>query len=153
LGQDLDVVGPIVARLFASASGTDCDWIVKLIDVYPEDQPEPLAGYQLMVSNEVFRARFRESYERPGPLVPGRVGQFPIELHWTDHRFKKGHKIMVQIQSTWFPLIDRNPQKFVPSIFEAKASDYITATQRVYRDSGRATHLELSVMPAGNPGF
>jgi putative CocE/NonD family hydrolase len=146
LARDLDLVGPVVARLFASTSGTDCDWIVKLIDVYPEDSTEPLAGYQLMIANEVFRARFRDGFERPQPVVPNRVESYSIDLHWTDHRFKKGHKIMVQIQSTWFPLIDRNPQKYVPNIFEAKASDYLAATQRVYRAPGRATHLELPVM-------
>jgi uncharacterized protein len=109
-----------------------------------------LAGYQLMIANDVFRARFRTSFERPAPLVSGQVEEYPIDLHWTDHRFKKGHKIMVQIQSTWFPLIDRNPQKFVPNIFDAKATDYQTASQRVYRAPGRATHLELSVMPVGS---
>jgi uncharacterized protein len=152
LAQDVDVTGPVLARLFASTSGTDSDWIVKLIDVYPEDAPQPLAGYQLMIANDVFRGRFRKSYEHPEPLVPGEVAEFAVDLHWTDHRFAKGHKIMVQIQSTWFPLIDRNPQKFVPNIFEAKASDYQTASQRVYRVPGRATHLELSVIPSGKRG-
>jgi putative CocE/NonD family hydrolase len=147
LAQDIDVVGPVVARLFASTSGTDGDWIVKLIDVYPEVPDEPLAGYQLMIANEVYRVRFRKSFERPEPVASGEVEQYPIDLHWTDHRFKKGHKIMVQIQSTWFPLIDRNPQKFVPNIFEAKASDYILANQRIYRAPGRATRIELSVLP------
>ena len=147
LVHDLDVVGPITAQLFASTSGTDCDWIVKLIDVYPEDPPGPLGGYQLMIANEVVRARFRKSFERPEPLVPNRVEQYPIDLHWVDHRFQKGHKVMVQVQSTWFPLIDRNPQTYVPNIFEAQASDYVAATQRVHRSPGRATHLELSVMP------
>ncbi len=150
LAQDLVVAGPVLARLFAATSGTDCDWIVKLIDVYPEDAPQPLGGYQLMIANDVFRARFRTSFERPAPVRSGQVEEYSIDLHWTDHRFKKGHKIMVQIQSTWFPLIDRNPQKFLPNIFEAKEADYQTATQRVYRAPGRATHLELSVVPAGN---
>jgi uncharacterized protein len=147
LEHDLDVAGPILARLFASTTGTDCDWIVKLIDVYPEDAPQPFAGYQLMIANDVFRARFRKSFEHPSPLVSGQVEEHSIDLHWTDHRFKKGHKIMVQIQSTWFPLIDRNPQSFVPNIFEAKASDFQTATQRIYHTVGKATHLELSVIP------
>ncbi len=100
-----------------------------------------------MIANEVFRARFRKSFEQPKPLVSGEVEHYPIDLHWTDHRFKKGHKIMVQIQSTWFPLIDRNPQKFVANIFEAIASDYIAATQRVYRTAERATHIELRIVP------
>jgi uncharacterized protein len=152
LAQDVDVTGPVLARLFASTSGTDSDWIVKLIDVYPEDAPQPLAGYQLMIANDVFRGRFRKSYEYPEPIVAGQVAEYAVDLHWTDHRFAKGHKIMVQIQSTWFPLIDRNPQKFVPNIFEAKASDYQTASQRVYRVPGRATHLELSIIPSGKRG-
>ena len=146
LSQDVDVVGPVVARLFASTSGTDGDWIVKLIDVYPDSPDDSLAGYQLMIANDVCRARFRKSALRPEPVASGQVEQYAIDLHWSDHRFKKGHKIMVQIQSTWFPLIDRNPQKFVPNIFEAKASDYIAASQRVYRSPARATHLSLSVI-------
>jgi uncharacterized protein len=146
LDQDVDVVGPVIARLFASTSGTDSDWIVKLIDVYPDSPDDTLAGYQLMIANEVFRSRFRKSFERPEAVPSGQVEEYPIDLHWVDHRFKKGHRIMVQIQSTWFPLIDRNPQKYVPNIFEAKASDYAAATQRVYRTPGHATHLELSVM-------
>ena len=150
LEQDVDVTGPVLARLFASTSGTDSDWIVKLIDVYPENAAQPLAGYQLMIANDVFRGRFRKSYEHPEPIVADEVAEYAVDLHWTDHRFAKGHKIMVQIQSTWFPLIDRNPQKFVPNIFEAKASDYRAANQRVYRAPGQATHLELSVIPAGS---
>jgi uncharacterized protein len=151
LTENLDVTGPVLAHLFASTSGTDSDWIVKLIDVYPEDAPQPMAGYQLMIANDVFRGRFRNSYEHPEPIVAGQVEQYAVDLHWVDHRFAKGHKIMVQIQSTWFPLIDRNPQTFVPNIFEATASDYQTASQRVYHSAGKPTHLELSVMPAGNP--
>ncbi len=145
LGADLDVVGPVTAQLFASTSGSDSDWIVKLIDVYPEDPSEPLAGYQLMVANDVFRSRFRKSFDHPQAVTPGQVENYSIDLHWTDHRFRKGHKIMVQIQSTWFPLIDRNPQKYVANIFEAQSSDYVASTQRVYRAPGQATHLELSV--------
>ena len=103
LTEDLDVTGPVLARLFASTSGTDSDWIVKLIDVYPEDARQPLAGYQLMIANDVFRGRFRKSFEHPEPIVAGQVEEYAIDLHWTDHRFAKGHKIMVQIQSTWFP--------------------------------------------------
>jgi putative CocE/NonD family hydrolase len=151
LEHDLDVAGSIVARLFASTSGTDSDWIVKLIDVYPEDAPQPFAGYQLMIANEVFRGRFRKSFEHPEPMVAAKAEEYAVDLHWNDHRFKKGHKIMVQIQSTWFPLIDRNPQKFVPNIFEAKASDYQAATQRVYRAPGKSSYIELSVIPGEKP--
>jgi putative CocE/NonD family hydrolase len=147
LACDLDVTGPVVARLFASTSGTDCDWIVKLIDVYPEGQSEPLAGYQLMVAGDILRARFRNSFVKPEPLVPGRAEEFRVDLRWIDHRFKKAHKIMVQIQSTWFPLIDRNPQSFVPSIFEAKAEDYMASTQRIYRTAARSSRIELSAPP------
>jgi putative CocE/NonD family hydrolase len=147
LTEDLDVAGPVIGRLFASTSGTDSDWIVKLIDVYPETQSGPLAGYQLTVAGDVLRARFRKSFERPEPLIPDRREEFRIDLRWTDHRFRKGHKIMVQVQSTWFPLIDCNPQTFVPNIFEAKASDYVTTKQRIFRLEGSASHLELSVPP------
>ncbi len=146
MAEDLDVTGPVVARLFASTTGTDADWIVKLIDVYPDNPAGPLAGYQLIIADEVFRSRFRKSFERPEAVESGQVEPYAIDLHWADHRFKKGHKIMVQIQSTWFPLIDRNPQNFVPNIYEARASDYTAATQRVFRGQGQASHLELSVM-------
>jgi len=147
LAEDVTVTGRIVARLFASTTGTDSDWIVKLIDVYPEDVPaEPaMGGYQLMIANEVFRGRFRSSFEKPEALVPGRITDFTIDLHGTDHRFLKGHKIMVQVQSTWFPLIDRNPQTFVENIFLAKASDYRPATQRIFRSKAHPSHIVLPV--------
>jgi putative CocE/NonD family hydrolase len=146
LDRDLDVVGSVVAQLFASTTGTDGDWIVKLIDVSPDRPDDPLAGYQLIIADEVLRARFRKTFERPEPVESGRVERYPIDIHWVDHRFQKGHRIMVQIQSTWFPLIDRNPQKYVPNIFEARESDYTPATQRIYRSSGRASHIELPIL-------
>jgi len=147
LAEDVTVTGRIVARLFAATTGTDSDWIVKLIDVYPGDYPaEPtMGGYQLMIANEVFRGRFRKSFEKPEALVPDRVTDFNIDLHGADHRFLKGHKIMVQVQSTWFPLIDRNPQTFVGNIFLAKASDYRPATQRVFRSKAHPSHIVLPV--------
>ncbi|HVP90769.1 MAG TPA: CocE/NonD family hydrolase [Terriglobales bacterium] len=147
LAADVTVTGRIAARLFASTTGTDSDWVVKLIDVYPEDYPaEPaMGGYQLMVANEVLRGRFRTSFERPEPLVPGEVTDYTIDLHAADHRFLKGHRIMVQVQSTWFPLIDRNPQTFVDNIFLAKASDYRPATQRVFRSKAHPSHIVLPV--------
>jgi len=147
LASDVTVTGRLTARLFASTSGTDSDWVVKLIDVYPEDYPaEPaMGGYQLMIANEVFRGRFLKSFERPEPLVPDRVAEFTIDLHAADHRFLKGHRIMVQVQSTWFPLIDRNPQTFVENIFLAKASDYRPATQRIYRSKARPSCIVLPV--------
>jgi putative CocE/NonD family hydrolase len=147
LGDDVTITGKITARLYASTTGTDSDWVVKLIDVYPEDDPaEPaMGGYQLMIANEVFRGRFRTSFERPEPLVPGRVTDFTIDMHAADHRFLKGHRIMVQVQSTWFPLIDRNPQTYVENIFQAKASDYRSATQRVYRSKDHPSSIVLPV--------
>ena len=104
-----------------------------------------MGGYQLMIANEVFRGRFRRSFEKPEPLVPDRVTDFNIDLHAADHRFLKGHRIMVQVQSTWFPLIDRNPQTFVENIFLAKASDYRPATQRVFRSKKYPSHIVLPV--------
>ncbi|MCX6573754.1 MAG: CocE/NonD family hydrolase [Candidatus Aminicenantes bacterium] len=147
LAEDVTITGRLTAKLFASTTGTDSDWVVKLIDVYPEDYPaEPsMGGYQLMIANDVFRGRFRKSFERPEALVPGEVAEFTVDLHTADHRFLKGHRIMVQVQSTWFPLIDRNPQTYVENIFQAKASDYRPATQRVYRSKDRATCIVLPV--------
>ncbi len=135
LTEDVVLSGNIVAHLFASTSGTDSDWVVKLIDVYPEEYPKDvkMGGYQLMVANEILRGRFRKSFERPEPVKPDEVNEYVIDLHTSNHRFLKGHKIMVQVQSTWFPLYDRNPQKFVPNIYLAKDADYRPATQRVFR--------------------
>ncbi len=145
LDKDVTVVGDIVAHVFASTTGTDSDWIVKLIDVYPEvEAGDPsLRGYQLMIADEVFRARFRNSLEKPEPVVPGKPAEYSIDLYANDHRFLKGHRIMVQVQSTWFPVIDRNPQKFVPNIFNATESDYQVATQRVYRSKRFPSHISL----------
>ena len=147
LQNDVIIAGDIVAHLFASTSGTDSDWIVKLIDVYPEkDEQEPqLRGYQLMIAGDVTRARFRNSFENPEPVVADQPAPYTIDLHTNDHAFLKGHRIMVQVQSTWFPLIDRNPQRFVPNIYVAKATDYQTATQRVYRSKEFPSNIELPV--------
>jgi putative CocE/NonD family hydrolase len=135
LTEDVVMSGRIVAHLFASTSGTDGDWAVKLIDVYPEEytQDAKMGGYQLMVAGDILRGRFRKSFEKPEPVKPDEVNEYVIDLHTGDHRFLKGHKIMVQVQSTWFPLYDRNPQKFVPNIYLAKDADYQPATQRVFR--------------------
>ncbi|MBK6798143.1 MAG: CocE/NonD family hydrolase [Acidobacteria bacterium] len=148
LANDVAITGDLIARLFASTSGTDSDWIVKLIDVYPEDyaRDPKMGGYQLMVANDVLRGRFRRSFEKPEPMTPNKVNQYSIDLHQIDHKFLKGHKIMVQVQSTWFPIIDRNPQKFVPNIFKAKDSDYIKATQRIYRSKTSPSHIRVSVV-------
>jgi putative CocE/NonD family hydrolase len=147
LEREVTVTGRITAHLYASTTGTDSDWIVKLIDVYPEDYPaEPrMGGYELMIANDVFRGRFRKSFERPEPLAPGRVEEFTIDLHTADHRFLKGHRIMVQVQSTWFPLIDRNPQTYVDNIFLATSADFRSATQRIYRSAAHPSHLVLPV--------
>jgi len=147
LAGDVTVTGRITARLFASTTGTDSDWIVKLIDVYPEDYPDKpaLGGYQLMIAGEVFRGRFLKSFEKPEPLVPGAVTEFAIDLHTADHRFLQGHRIMVQVQSTWFPLVDRNPQTFVENIFLAGAADYRPAAQRVFRSRAHPSHIVLPV--------
>jgi putative CocE/NonD family hydrolase len=146
LGRDVDLAGRITARLFASTSGTDCDWVVKLIDVYPEDDPA-MGGYQLIIANEVFRARYRKAFDRPEPLTADRVEPYVIDLHHGAHRFRTGHRIMVQIQSTWFPLIDRNPQTYVPNIYRATEIDFRPATQRVFRTDRYPTAIELTVLP------
>jgi len=148
LEDDLVVAGNIMAHLFASTTGSDADWVVKLIDVYPEQyEPDPkLGGYQLMVSNEVFRGRFRKSFEKPEAIAPNQTREYAIDLHSQNYRFKKGHRIRVQVQSSWFPLIDRNPQTFVPNIFTAKASDFRPATQRVYRSPGATSFIQLPIM-------
>ena len=149
LEEDVTVTGTITAKLFAATTGSDADWIVKLIDVYPEKYPDDpkMGGYQFMVANDVFRGRFRNSFEKPEPITPNKVEEYTIDLHSLNHVFKKGHKIMVQLQSTWFPIIDRNPQKYVPNIFEAKESDFQKATQKIYRSAMYPSYIELSVMP------
>jgi putative CocE/NonD family hydrolase len=148
LKEDVTLAGAVTAKLFASTTGSDSDWIVKLIDVYPEKYEEKwqLAGYELMISDEVFRGRFRKSFERSEAITPGAVTPFTIDLHTANHVFKKGHRIMVQVQSTWFPIIDRNPQKFVPNIFEAKEGDFVKATQKIYRSREHASGVEISVV-------
>jgi putative CocE/NonD family hydrolase len=163
LEHDLTVTGPLAAILFASTSGTDSDFIVKLIDVYPdnaqknagnpEEGPKPgqyaksLNGYELPIAMEVRRGRYLTSYEKPQPLTPNQPTEWNIPLRDHDHVFLKGHRIMVQIQSTWFPLIDRNPQKFVPSIYAATAADFVPATQRIYCSTTMPSHLVLPVVP------
>jgi putative CocE/NonD family hydrolase len=149
LREDVTLAGQVTAKLFASTTGTDSDWVVKLIDVYPQkvENDWKLSGYELMIADEIFRGRYRRSYEKPEAIAAGEVTPYVINLHTADHVFKKGHRIMVQVQSTWFPLYDRNPQKFVPNIFEAKDSDYQKATQRVYRSKEFPSSVEISVVP------
>jgi predicted acyl esterase len=121
---------------------------VKLIDVYPENyEPEPeMSGFQLMIAGDVFRGRYRSSFEKPEPIPANSVQKYQIGFPANDHTFKKGHRIMVQIQSTWFPVIDRNPQKFVPNIFLAKETDFQKATQRVFRSGSSASNIALPVV-------
>jgi uncharacterized protein len=151
LKEDITVAGQVTAKLFASTTGTDSDWIVKLIDVYPEKvaQDWRLSGYELMIADEVFRGRFRNSFEKPEPIEVGVVTPFTIDLHTANHVFKKGHRIMVQVQSSWFPVIDRNPQKFVPNIFEATEADFQPATQHIYRSRKFPSSVVISTLPAG----
>jgi len=162
LEHDLVVTGPVSATLFASTSGTDSDFVVKLIDVFPDDAqknswdpdegPKPgeyarsLNGYQLPIAMEVRRGRYLASYEQPHLLTPDQPTEWPVPLRDRDHVFLKGHRIMVQIQSTWFPIIDRNPQKFVPSIYQAKAEDFVSATQRVYTSPAFPSHITLPLV-------
>jgi putative CocE/NonD family hydrolase len=163
LDHDITVTGPLAAVLFASTSGTDSDFIVKLIDVYPqdaqknawdpEDGPKPgqyaqsMNGYELPIAMEVRRGRYLLSFEHPHALVSNQPIKWDVPLRDHDHVFLKGHRIMVQVQSTWFPVIDRNPQKFVPSIYKATASDYVKATQRVYCSPSMPSHLVLPIVP------
>jgi hypothetical protein len=148
LEADLTIAGEVTAHLFASTTGSDADWIVKLIDVYPERNPEnwDLAGFQLMVSNEVFRGRYRKSFEKPEPITPGAVLEYSFSLHTQNYTFRKGHRVMVQVQSTWFPIIDRNPQTFVPNIFKAKEADFRPATHRIYRSPKYPSHVSIPVV-------
>lgn len=144
LTEDLTLGGEITAKLAVSTTGTDADWVVKLIDVYPPNEPNhahmpnknvELGGYQQMVRSEVMRGRFRNSFEKPEPFKPGEVTPVTFRLQDILHTLKKGHRLMIQVQSTWFPLIDRNPQTFVPNIFEANATDFQKATHKVYGNS------------------
>jgi uncharacterized protein len=147
LGDDLTIAGDVIAELFAATSGSDADWVVKLIDVYPDvDEAAPkMSGYQLMVAGEVFRARFRESFDRPKALVPNEPTPIRFGLHGQDYRFRRGHRIMVQVQSSWFPVIDRNPQTFVPNIFAAKPEDFRAATHRVFRSPTLPSRISFPV--------
>ncbi len=148
LTEDLTITGKITAHLFASTTAGDADFIVKLIDVYPDmDNNNPaMSGYQFPVAMEVFRARFRKSFEKPLPMVPNKPEEIVIDLHQVNHTFLKGHRMMIQVQSSWFPVIDRNPQKFISNIFEAKETDYIKATHTIYCNGQYATYIELPVM-------
>jgi putative CocE/NonD family hydrolase len=150
LTEPVRISGAPVVNLIASTSGTDGDWVVKLIDVYPSEvpsQPE-LGGYQLGIAMDIFRGRYRESFETPKPIAANTPLVYRFILPNADHVFLPGHRIMVQVQSSWFPLYDRNPQTFVPNIFFAKPADYVKATQRIYRSAGAASFIDLPVVSA-----
>jgi putative CocE/NonD family hydrolase len=150
LKRDITIAGPVSPQLSVSTTGTDSDFIVKLIDVYPNDalDPEPnaenvrMGGFQQLVRAEAFRGKYRHSFSKPEPFVPGEVARIVYQMPDIFHTFRKGHRIMIQVQSTWFPLIDRNPQQFV-DIYNAKKTDYIKATQRIYRSRRYPSYVTL----------
>ncbi|MFN3589270.1 MAG: CocE/NonD family hydrolase [Spirosomataceae bacterium] len=151
LTEDVTVSGEIMAKLKVATTGSDADWVVKLIDVYPGDEPNHpympnkniiLSNYHQMVRSDVMRGRFRNSFEKPEPFVPNQKTNVNVKLQDVHHTFKKGHRIQIQVQSTWFPLIDRNPQKFVPNIYKANAEDFIKATHKVFADSS----IEMDIL-------
>jgi putative CocE/NonD family hydrolase len=148
LTEPAKISGHPVANLIASTSGTDSDWVVKLIDVYPDEVAGQawMGGYQLMVAADIFRGRYRESLETPKPIAAGKPLLYRFELPTANHVFLPGHRMMVQVQSSWFPLYDRNPQTFVPNIFWAKPGDYRSAVQRVYHTPGQASFVELPLV-------
>jgi putative CocE/NonD family hydrolase len=154
LDNDVTIAGPIQVDLHVSTTGTDSDWIAKLIDVYPNDYPDPtpnpsevrMGGFQQLVRGDVMRGKFRNSYEKPEPFTPGQATEVKLTMQDVYHTFRTGHRIMVQIQSTWFPLVDRNPQTFV-DIYTAKEADFQKATQRVYRSREVPSKLTVLVRP------
>ena len=149
LGSDVTIAGDVIAHLYAATTGSDADWVVKLIDVYPDTVPDRpvMGGYELMVTGEIMRGRYRQSWEHPAAITPNTVLPFTVDLHQQAYTFKRGHRIMVQVQSTWFPLYDRNPQTFVPNIFKAGAEAYRARTHRVYRTARYPSNVEVGVLP------
>ncbi len=164
LKADVTISGPVAAEMFASTSASDSDFVVKLIDVSPDDAQRPTwgeegpkpgqfaqsaNGYELSIAMEVRRGRYFASYEHPKALTPNKPVRWDVPLRDRDDVFKAGPRIMVQVQSTWFPLIDRNPQTFTPSIYSARAADFVAATQMVYAAPSLASRIVLPVVPAG----
>ena len=153
LTEDVTITGPIEVNFFVSTTGTDADYVIKLIDVFPDqvqeypdnDKDVPMGGYQMLVRGEVMRGRFRNSFETPEPFTPGEVTEVTFKIPDTAHKFMKGHKIMIQVQNSWFPLVDRNPQQFI-NIYEADEKDFIKATHRVYHDTERPSHITINVL-------
>ena len=159
LKEDLTLAGPLRPELFVATTGTDADWVVKLIDVYPDDfrnpdfkeggspwerTPNPMGGYQQLVRGEVMRGKFRDSLAKPAPFTPGEPTRVAWSMNDIFHTFRKGHRVMVQLQSTWFPLMDRNPQRFM-NINEAKPEDYQKATHTLFHDAARPSGIGVSV--------
>lgn len=158
LDEDVTILGPLLADLAVSTTGQDADWIVKLVDVFPgEIEAERAAlsddarwsNYHMLVRSETFRGRFRESYAKPKPFVPGEVARVAVPLQDVCHTFKRGHRIQIQVHSTWLPLIDRNPQSWVDNIWNAKAEDFIPATHRVHRSKAHASSVSFQILQAG----
>lgn len=155
LSEDVTLGGEITAELVVTSTDSDADWIVKLIDVYPGWEPNHpymphkniiLGGYQQMVRSEIMRSRFRNSFEKPEALKPGEKTTIKFRLQDVLHTFKKGHRIMVQVHSTWFPVFDINPQKYVDNIYKASASDFQKATQRVFHAKDAASHIKVEIL-------
>ncbi len=149
LTDDVTIAGNLAAHLFASTTGSDCDWVVKLIDVFPDSVAgDPnMGGYEFMVASDILRGRYRKGFHRPVAVPPGAIETYTVDLHQQSYRFLRGHRIMVQVQSTWFPLYDRNPQTFVANIFHAKVSNFRAATERVFRSARHPSHVTLPVLP------
>jgi uncharacterized protein len=146
LDHDVTVTGDVIADLFASTTGTDADWIVKLIDLYPDEAPQgKMAGFELMIVDEIFRGRYHKSLQQPEETPANKVEEYKFSLHAADHVFLKGHKIMVQVQSSWFPLYDRNPQTYVQNIMIASPADYKVATEKIYGTREYPSHIELPI--------
>jgi putative CocE/NonD family hydrolase len=154
LEEDVTIAGPITADLFVSTTGTDSDYVVKVIDVYPDDYPDPmpnpvgvkLGGYQQLLRGDAMPGRFRNAFDKPEPLTPGKPTRIAFALQDVYHTFRRGHRLMIQVQSSWFPLMDRNPQTFV-DIPLAKPSDYRKAVQRIYRTRQLPSHVTVRVVP------
>ncbi|WP_168356045.1 CocE/NonD family hydrolase [Sphingomonas gei] len=153
LSEDITVRGDILAKLFASTTGSDADWVVKLIDVFPSDAATPaeVRGRQWMIANDVFRGRYRQGFERPQAIVPNQVLDYAIDLHSASHLFKKGHRIAVQVQSSWFPLIDRNPQAFQPNIYRAAPETFKAQTHKVFHTPRQPSAIWLDLAAADLP--
>jgi uncharacterized protein len=148
LTEDVTIAGDVIAHLFASTTGSDADWVAKLIDVFPDSMPEPkMGGYELMVTGDIMRGRYRTSNSTPHAIVPKRVAEYTVDMEQQLYTFRKGHRIMVQVQSTWFPLYDRNPQTFVPNIFKARPAHFKARTHRIWRTPARPSHVSVTVLP------